>query len=129
MYTFVEQVGVRLEQLDFKYNGKIIPLDATPRSIGMNEDENLIYVSKAEAAAAASTTTAISISESRRLEFLTRLNRMAKVSVGVGPHQGGIFTTEILPSIMDFVDLETLVNMCQVCRHWFHVTQRFSVLL
>ena len=122
MYTFVEQIGVRMEQLEFRYHGDLVPINATPDSIGMDAfrpEGNVIAVST------------MTSPYDRRVEMFTRLNRMAKVLVGAGSYQGGtdVFSTELLPHLLDFVDLETLVHISQVCRHWFHVAQRYSVLL
>jgi len=120
MYTFVEQVGVRMEQLEFRYMGDLIPLDATPESLGMEEcwpTENVITVS------------AVTSPYEHRVEMFTRLNRMAKVTIGIGTHQGIVFFSDLLAQVFDYVGLETLVNASQVCRHWFHVSQRYSVLL
>jgi len=120
MYTFVEQVGVRLEQLEFRYQGALVGMDATPESLNMRaEEEHVISVST------------LHDPHERRVEALLSLNRMGKVTVGIGPPQGegDVFGSELLPRILEFAGLEALVNASQVCRHWFHVAQRYSVLV
>ncbi|CAB9511776.1 expressed unknown protein [Seminavis robusta] len=118
MYTFVEQINVRLCQLEFRFGEKVLTLNSTPQSLGMTATgENVISVR------------AVTSSYDERVGCFTRLNRMGKVSVGVGPHQGDVFGTDLLPRILEYAGLETLAAACQVCRHWFHVAQRFSVLV
>ena len=119
MYTFAEQIGVHVNQLEFKFKGKIVALNATPASLGMRPDEEVVLFVRA-----------VSSAYEERVENFTRLNRMGKVEVGIGAHQGGDhFGTDLLPHVLEFAGLGTLVTASQVCRHWFHVSQRFSVLL
>lgn len=117
--TLAEQLGVHWEQLQFTFQGKPVPLDATPRSLNMSrEGENILTVTAKKKSAA-----------KQRVEMLTRMNRMGKVLVQSGHHQGDFGGDDILPCVLNYCDLASLVNITQVCRHWFHAAQRFSVLL